>query len=170
MPPLSFDRQRGRLVSFLAVFSDRARWMKLAAALAAFAALCWDAERRLPSAYPSVGRNLARLDSFPDRQVLIGPMPVHHAEATGFTLAHPAKRVRIETPHPPAEGQWVAVYGVYRPPDRVVDPRLQVLPEYPLRRAAAFAVSLVVVGLWAALFWRRFRWRRRAFHPEERHG
>lgn len=137
-----------------------------AAAIAVFAALCWDAGRRLPEAYPSVARCQREPARYAGREIWIIPAKVMASDPEGYEVRHGGGgTVRVRAGSQPPPGAYVYVHGTFQG-DGVVDQKsLLVDTRFIAERNGIVAVSLVLLGVFAILFLRTFAWRNGAFHP-----
>lgn len=136
-----------------------------AGAIGIFVLLCWDANRRLTVAYPSIYVCLAEPEKFAGKPVWLSPSRVVVSEAGAFVVNVWGDRIRVLSTHPPPLGVTVMVYGTFQADQTVKAIAWSEEPGYHLKRKGVVGISLLVLLAGVIVFLRTFTWRDGAIHP-----
>ena len=146
------------------------RFVGAAVAAGLFVLLCWDASRRLPEAFPSVGRCQANPAKYANREVWVIPGMVVWSEEDWFKLVHSEGEVRVHSRARPPVGVHAYVRGTFLADGTVLATGLELAPGFMVARAGVIILSLITLILFAGVFLRTFGWRDGAFPVREPHS
>jgi len=141
------------------------RVVAAAASVGIFVLLCWDAGRRLPEAYPNVGRCQSDPAKYAGREVWVIPGKIASSDASGFDLIHGHGTVRVRSNSMPPEGEYAYVRGVFQADGTLRGTGIEIDHGFILARAGIIGLSLFTLFFFARVLIRTFRWRDGAFHP-----
>ena len=145
-------------------------WLVLTGSIAAFAALCWDAGRRLPESYPSVARCQRDPLRYDGREVWIIPAKVISSDLENYEVMHGGGNIRVRSTSQPPVGAYVYVHGTYRAAGWVDQKSILIDEHFIAERNGVVGISLVILLVFAGIFRRAFIWREGSFHVRAPHS
>ncbi|HLY10476.1 MAG TPA: hypothetical protein VKW04_14330 [Planctomycetota bacterium] len=141
------------------MFSDRWWIFKAASALLLFGALCARSGGLMSEVHPPIEQVAVFTDDLRTKTLALTGRKVLTADAAGFDIDTRVGPVRVLTPHPPPAGTYVSM--VVRPigPRTFATSSVQFNAGWAWKRPLNYALSILVVLVYAWAIRDRFRWR-----------
>jgi len=147
------------------LLDNRGWWIKLGLALALFGALCVDGARRLGGAHPHFAVAVAQPAAWDGREIFVEPCPVIEVGAGFAVVKDREATLRILTAEPLMKGDWLYAMGTFHADGTLTARRVRRAPHWPIQRTTIYAVSFIVLLVFARLFWKTFSISRAGFAP-----